>query len=217
MDASHIRLQILRCMPAVEPRFHDLRRRLALAFFFDDSNFLLRRANTALDIPSLIVVLNGSRFKIRADTDYSQLLALISFLDIIIDDGRSASSDSTSEGTVAKFNAQVDDLHGALKAIHGSIHDSGAKYMSRIDAKEVIEGVQNRLMHTVRTRSPPKQGVFGLFGKEDKQKSKQIQKQSDFMSKMFKGAKADSRPDTSIMNGDAESSGKCTGSSTIGV
>lgn len=62
--------------------------------------------------------------------------------------------------------------------------------MSRIDAKETLEGVQTRLLHVVRTRPPAKHGVFGLFGKERKDDVEQNNKQAKFMARFAKSSMA---------------------------
>lgn len=41
------------------------------------------------------------------------------------------------------------------------IVDSGASDMRRTEAKEVLEGLQSRLLYSVRTRPPQKKNIFG--------------------------------------------------------
>lgn len=143
------------------------------------------------------------RFTITRQTDYPVLTASISLLDIALDSGSSSSSSfpSTScssppddpqadaEREEREFNADVDALAYQLKVLWSSISEVGASFISRIDAKEVMEGVRNRLLFTARTRPAPRARIFDIPGQNGEDGQGEVKKQRVFMEGHFKRAK----------------------------
>jgi predicted nucleic acid-binding Zn-ribbon protein len=144
--------------------------------------YATRSPQNHMDLWEITKRLNGPQFKIRKDTDYRELAALISILDIAIDNGQSAENDLTDPEVECEFNTDVDDLANRIKIIWSNINDAGASFMSRIDAKEVMEGLRNRLIYGVRTKLKPKQSIFDSVPDD----SEGVRKQSAMMSKYFK-------------------------------
>ena len=177
-------LQILRCIPDSNTRLHELRRRLSLAVFCKDYDLTKKPAEENFELWRLVQELGTARFKINKETDYVQLAATMALLDIAIDNGHSAGLDLSDPQAEKEFNSDVDELAYQLKVIWSSINDVGALFISRIDAKEVMEGVRNRLMYTVRTRVKPKASIFDL--PEKKGDDEGMRKQSAFMETHFK-------------------------------
>lgn len=120
-------------------------------------------------------------FRITDHTDYHELAALMSMLDVAIDNGISMDMDHTDPAGEQEFNADVDALAQRIKGLWSNINDSGASFISRIDAKEVMEGVRHRLMYAVRTKPKPKCSMFETIPDN----TEQIQKQSIMMNKYF--------------------------------
>jgi predicted nucleic acid-binding Zn-ribbon protein len=153
-----------------------------LAFFFSDIGYATKPSHDHTDLWEITKRLNDPQFKIRKDMDYRELAALISILDIAIDNGQSTENDLTDSEVERDFNTDVDDLADRIKIIWSTINDAGASFMSRIDAKEVMEGLRNRLIYGVRTKLKPKQSIFDSVPDN----SESLRKQSAMMSKYFK-------------------------------
>jgi hypothetical protein len=110
----------------------------------------------------------------------------MSILDILVDNGLSTEHDILAPEGETEFNADIDALATRIKNIASSINDAGAAFMSRIDAKEVMEGFRNRLELAVRRKPKPRQGIFDKADDE----SEDIRKQSELMRKHFKKIEA---------------------------
>lgn len=178
---ARLRSQILQCLPGNTARLHDLRRRLALASLFQDFQRATSPAYQTIDLWDVTKLLDGPMFRVTDTTDYHELAALMSILDVAIDNGISVDVDLTDPKAEQEFNSDVDALAQRIKALWSNINDSGASFMSRIDAKEVMEGLRHRLMYAVRTKPKPKRSIFETIPDE----TEQIQKQSAMMSKYF--------------------------------
>jgi hypothetical protein len=103
--------------------------------------------------------LEKPEFNIDSGTDYTRLASLISIIDICIDDGASPSSFADKDQENA-FNTDIDNLAKHLKSMFTKIVDTGASYMARTEAKEVLERVHYRLVFAVRTKERPKNSIF---------------------------------------------------------
>lgn len=157
---SQLRLQLVSNLPACAPALGFLRRRLALAFFFEDPSYLSKAPQDLLNLDTVTDHLLRRAFDIKVDTDYAQLAARISILDIGIDHGIS-SVDMCDLPNEASFNREVDSLAKQIKAMFTGLIDSGASHMSRTEAKEVLRIVHYRLIYAVRTIQEPKSSLFG--------------------------------------------------------
>lgn len=158
-DAT-LRLRLLQNISATSRRLILLRRRLALACFFQDIEYLSQQAGDAIDLKDIVSHLEGSQFMIGNATDYGDLAATIGILSIAIDDGDFQSSPSVTKAENV-FNHEIDVLSMKIKSMFAGIVDTGASHMGRTEAKEVLEAFQYRLSYGVRTKPPPKQSLFG--------------------------------------------------------
>ncbi|KAI9838892.1 MAG: hypothetical protein M1819_004100 [Sarea resinae] len=156
-----MRYRLICSLPAFPSRHHTFRRRLALTYFFnDDLNYLTKPLDSLLRLPDIITYLLRPSFCISKDTNYSELAALISILDIGIDDGACPSTTSRTIEEEDDFNSDVDELARSVKRIFTSIVDTGASHMPRTVAKEVLERVHYRLVYAVRTKEKAKKSIF---------------------------------------------------------
>ncbi|KAI9852822.1 MAG: hypothetical protein M1838_005043 [Thelocarpon superellum] len=156
-----LRLQMLNHIPISPGPLYALRRRLAMAYFFEDRSILDTPSGPLVQFPRIMTRLDDSRFDIGNETNYTELAALLSILDIGLDDGCSSCDlDVTIAAQERAFNGAVDELARKIKVMFTTISDSGAAHMTRTEAKEVLERVHYRLVYGVRTKSRPKQHLF---------------------------------------------------------
>ena len=105
-----------------------------------------------------------------------ELRASIILLNMAVDDGSFvATSDPEDEKA---FNADVDALARRLREIWRRINDSGMK-LDRTKAKSVIEWVQQRMSHSVRTRKQMKKSIFDTVHRDDDDPS--LPRQQNYM------------------------------------
>ncbi|MCJ1414895.1 hypothetical protein MMC32_001224 [Xylographa parallela] len=157
---AQLRLQMLRCIPATTLRLSLLRRRLSVAFFFENPSYLTRQPPDLISIRNIIIQLRKPEYSIGTNTDYVQLAANIAILDIGLDDGDPPDFvlDLDDE---KRFNGKVDRLAEVVKGILSKIADAGASFMTRTEAKDGLEAFHNRLVYAVRTKPRPKDSHFG--------------------------------------------------------
>lgn len=169
----------------MHPRSIELRRRLALVFIFDDplrasappdATFSLRAVIDRLDQADEFIVDRNS-------TDYFELLALSEMLNVAVGDGAPPARDA-SPAAVKQFNEDVDELAHRIKFMWSNIHEQGAAYMSRLEARVQLRDFERKLQHVVRTRPRPKEDIFGICAREDEdERPKQQQFMKRFLSK----------------------------------
>ena len=147
-------------LPNCSSRLVSFRRRLALAYFFHDEDYLVKSAPDLLDLRSISTELQDPRFAIRSDTDYSELAAVIGILSIGIDRGDPPSLLSDQQRK-ASFDEEVDLVASRIGEMFTSIVDTGASHMKRTEAKEILEAFHSKLLYAVRTKRKPKTMVFG--------------------------------------------------------
>ncbi|KAI9835799.1 MAG: hypothetical protein M1837_003600 [Sclerophora amabilis] len=161
---SAFREQLLKYMPVHTPRLHEFRHRLALVYFLDDPSFLEGRQLDGLsNIGRITVQLDRPQFEITNRTDYTELAALTSILDISIDDGGGGISTSDirdRKDIETAFNRAIDTLARKIKTMFTKIIDTGASHMTRTEAKENLDRVYVRLTHAIRTKLKTKQDIF---------------------------------------------------------
>jgi hypothetical protein len=131
---------------------------MAIAFFFNDVTLVRQHPDDTVTIRAFTERLKDDQFNISQRTDYVELRAQMHFLNLAVDNGSHTSTDDQEDDD--SFNKELDQLTRRLKIIWANINDTGASYMSRTEAKSVIEWVQERLSYTVRTRPREKQGIF---------------------------------------------------------
>lgn len=177
---QHIRANALQCLSIRNVRTHEVRRRLAISFLFNDPSLGRQSPETVFTVRSIIDRLGEDDFNITSQTDFAELKAMIIILDIAVDDGSPPESNNPEDNQ--KFNQDVDELATKLREIWRKINDSGMK-ITRTEAKSVVEWVQQRLSNTVRTRKKAKQSIFDIPGQED---LASLPKQQEYMAKFFK-------------------------------
>jgi hypothetical protein len=163
----------------------ELRRRLALVFVFDDTRRAFSAPEETFSIRSIIDRLDqADEFIIdRTNTDYFELLALSEMLSVAVGDG-SPPGDVASPGAIKQYNAEVDELAHRIRFMWSNIHEQGAAYMSRMEARVQLKDFERKLQHAVRTRPPLKGDIFGLNAGEDEvDRPRQQQFMKRFLSK----------------------------------
>src|SRR4051794_39622417 len=147
VDSPVLQLQLLQCIPVHSPQLHWFRRQLAIGFIFGAK--YLSRSEDPFEIFTLACnKLREELFDVNDDSNYVEITALISILDIAIDNGASRTSFKSPTEEKA-FNRQVDSLARVIKGILSRIIDTGASFISRTETKEALDGVYNRLLYGV--------------------------------------------------------------------
>ncbi|KHN98824.1 uncharacterized protein MAM_03286 [Metarhizium album ARSEF 1941] len=178
-DHRTIRATSLLCLPISTKRVHDLRRRIAVASLFQDDSLALRNAEDVVTLRGIMDILDTDSFAVTRKTDFCNLRASIILLDMAIDDGSVVKFDHVDDEK--KFNEEVDELAGKLQEIWRKINDSGMK-LARTEAKSVVEWVQKRLSHSVRTRRKVRKSVFDFPGQDE---DPFLPRQRDYMRRFF--------------------------------
>ncbi|KAL7929587.1 hypothetical protein V8C35DRAFT_315206 [Trichoderma chlorosporum] len=179
IKAQHIRANALQCLSIRNNRTHELRRRLAISFLFNDPVLGRQHSEDVFTVRRAIDRLDKDDFSITPQTDFGELKAMIIVLDIAVDDGSPPASSASEDEE--QFNKDIDELATKLREIWRKINDAGMK-ITRTEAKSVVEWVQQRLSNTVRTRRKAKKSIFDLPGHED---LTSLPKQQEYMAKFF--------------------------------
>jgi len=174
---------MVECTPSITPRTHDLKRRLAISFYFNDLSYSTTHSHLIMDLENFIDRLEDHDFDTDTQTDYRELAALISLLNIALDDGRSIGQDLKDEDTATQFDKSIDELASVIKGIMSSIGNPGAAFISRIEAKEILELVSQRISDTLRSRSKAKITVFDK--KTGEKPEDNLEKEKNFMASHF--------------------------------
>ncbi|KAL6806520.1 hypothetical protein GGI42DRAFT_321421 [Trichoderma sp. SZMC 28013] len=174
-----IRVNALQCLSIRNNRTHDVRRRLAITFLFDDPSLGRQSPEDVFTVRHAIDRIEDDDFSITPQTDFAELKALVTILDIAVDDGTPPELSSLEDEE--QFNQDIDELATKLREIWRKINDAGMK-ITRTEAKSVVEWVQQRLSNTVRTRRKLKKSIFDLPGHED---LASLPKQQEYMAKFF--------------------------------
>ncbi|QSZ34854.1 hypothetical protein DSL72_007713 [Monilinia vaccinii-corymbosi] len=155
VELPSLRLRVVNSIPPTRSsRLHELRRRLALTFYFSSLSKSLHPPQAIISIPALIQRLKDPPFQINRNTNYRELSSLILLLDIAIDDGRAEGLDFSDKDVEVQFNEDVDEL--TTRFANFGIKASGAANISRMEAGGILNLVERRIEHTVRTRPKPK-------------------------------------------------------------
>jgi hypothetical protein len=126
-------------------------------------------------------------FAATNETDYRELGALISLLDIAVDDARSIDLDLTDRETEKQFDADVERFALAIKDIMRSIGTPGPGFISKIEAKELLELVSQRIGDILRSRPKLKQGIFAAPPPKDDDLGKEKSGMAKFLSRKTAG------------------------------
>lgn len=170
----------LLCIPISSKRTHDLRRRIAVSTLFQNDALARHNSEDTVTLPAIIDRLDSDIFAIRPTTDFAELRANVILLDMAVDDGSVIHFDDRDDEKT--FNDQVDDLAGKLREIWRKTNDAGMR-LARTEAKSVVEWVQQRLLHSVRTRKKAKKSIFDLARHE--QDDPFLPRQRDYMHKFL--------------------------------
>ncbi|KAK4102108.1 hypothetical protein N658DRAFT_566241 [Parathielavia hyrcaniae] len=182
-----LRWNAVSSIPLLHPKLIDLRRRLALVFVFDDPRRGFSPPEDTFSIRSVIDRLDqADEFIVdRNNTDYFELLALGEMLSVAVGDGSPPAGETSAEA-IKQYNVEVDELAHQVKFMWSNIHEQGAAYMSRLEARVQLRDFERKLQHVVRTRPPPKEDIFGLNAAEEEVDRP---KQQRFMEKFLSKAK----------------------------
>lgn len=179
LESPTLQLNMVNCIPPTSARIHDLRRRLALAFYFNNIKYTSKPSYSTIDLEDIRNRLNDPEFKVTDKTDFRELAARVTLLDIAVDDGQHEDLDLADPEQEDEFNTNVDMLVSRIKAVlRATSTTAGAAFISRIEAKEVVDLVSNRIM-TIRTRRKPRSSIFdskAVKKEEDLSKEKRMMK-----------------------------------------
>ncbi|KAI4145709.1 MAG: hypothetical protein L6R39_003715 [Caloplaca ligustica] len=165
-----LQLQLLQNFPASSVRSSLLRRRLALAIFLHDQNYLLENRDQLIDFRAIESRLASRDFVVNSRTDYAGLAASISILAIGFDNGEPPPLNADKEAQIA-FNNDIDVLAQRIKGMFTQIIDTSASHIKRTDAKQVLESFHSCLIYAVRTTQKPKGRIWDDDTRMEKQQS----------------------------------------------
>ncbi|TKA79618.1 hypothetical protein B0A49_00965 [Cryomyces minteri] len=178
LTSTSLRALLLHSLPDFSPPLNTLKRRLALAFFFDSATYLTHPLHDPQLAGGIVAHLRTPAFAVNDRTDFAALRATVSILDTAVASGFSdlsfsapfPSSSSTTEAAEKEkekekaFNADIDALTTALAALSNRIVGFGTAHLKRTEAKAVLDRLVYRLSYAVRTSRRRKSGVFGGGG-----------------------------------------------------
>lgn len=169
---------------ALQTRTLDLKRRLASVFFFDDLHRADKRPEDTVNIRAVIDRLEeADEFQINQDTDYHEFEALMMMLNAAL--GDASRQDDRAERSAVSFDAEVDELAEGLKSMLTRVAPlNRGLHVSRIEAKNAMELIRERLLYQVRIKAVPKKNIFGL--QDDAEENASLPKQRDFMKGFLK-------------------------------
>ena len=185
VEQPTLRLQMVHCTPSVSPRSHDLKRRMAMSFFFKDLSYATTHSHLVMDLGKFIDRLEDHDFDTDSQTDYRELAALIQLLNLALDDARSPALDLKDADTASQHDASIDELAGIIKGIMNCIGNPGAAFISRIEAKEVLELVSQRISDALRSKPKAKITVFDRK-KHGERLKEDLDKEKKMMASFFK-------------------------------
>lgn len=139
----------------------------------------------AVTLQAVIDRLGEPDFQVGPATEFAELRAAVLVLDMAVDDGSVVAAFPPDAD--AQFNARVDELAARLHDIWRRTNDTGMK-LARTEAKSVVEWVQKRVTHTVRTRRKRTQSIFDQPGQQQQQQQtrRDLPRQQEFMKSFFR-------------------------------
>lgn len=169
---------------SINPMTHDLRRRLAMAFCFNDPSLSKTHSHQIMDLDKFHERLNNKAFDAKPDTDYRELAALVSLLDIAVDDGRSISLNLSDRQVEKDFDDDVEIFAKAIDSIIKSIGTPRPGYTSKIEARAHLTVVSQRIGDTVRSRPKPKKSFIDANIKMEAELQNQRESMSSFLKRV---------------------------------
>jgi hypothetical protein len=151
-----------------------------MTFCFNDISYSRQNCYKIMDLELFITRLESKDFEAKRDvTDFRELAALVSILDIAVDDGRSDELDLKNQETEKDFDVSVEHFAQKINSIMKAIGNPGASFISMIEAKEHLLLVSRRIADTVRSKAKPKKTFIDSLLK----KERALETQKDRMSK----------------------------------
>ncbi|KAF3001642.1 hypothetical protein E8E14_002139 [Neopestalotiopsis sp. 37M] len=182
-------------LPTSIPRGIDLQRRLASEALLNKPNIGAKDPDQSVTVHDIFSRMSEPDFQITGTTDFGELIALITLLDIVVHDGThlyraelaaSASAASEAEARL-RYDEDIDGVVVRLKILHDKISDN--TLILKKEVKLSLDGMIKRLKNTVRSRLPPKMKLFDDDDKAEKE-AKFLPRQKDFMKKWTATKKA---------------------------
>jgi hypothetical protein len=156
-----------------------------MCFFFNEAIYSTVCTYESIEITLVLERLKSHDFDTQPQTDFVELAARILLLDVAVDDGRNTKTSLHDAKTEKEFNEDVDKLVASIKDIMTSIGNPGAAFISRIEAKEVLELVSQRIADTVRTKRLLKETWFDQnTGKDEDELSGEKRGMNNFLTRM---------------------------------
>lgn len=205
----------------------ELQRRLASEALLERPTIGRTHPDDVVTIQNIFTRLSEPDFQVAGSTDFGELNALISLLDIVIHDGSylyrahlsalssSASSRQapfptpttlTSPSTTPSPTSEAEarsrydqDIDVIIKRLK-VLHDkiSDNTLVSKKEAKLALDGLMKRLTYTVRSRPPPKTSIFdGILANKE---DTHLPRQKDFMKKWAAAKKAENKDEDKSTN-----------------
>ena len=151
---------LLQSVPASSARASVIRRRLALAWFFQDNSHLNSEPDRIPLFNKIRKRLEGSDLTIHPSTDFLHLSTFITLLDVAIGDGNQPQIPGPFRDPIKEFNKEVDKLSTVLKGMAADINDTGSANLLRAETKDLLEVFLSRLAYTIRTKAKPRKDIF---------------------------------------------------------
>ncbi|KAJ0123381.1 hypothetical protein J7T55_011846 [Diaporthe amygdali] len=166
---------------SLQTRTLDLKRRLASVFFFDDLQRADKRPEDTVNIRAVIDRLEADEFQLNSNTDYNEFEALMMLLNAAL--GDASRQDDRTGRSAASFDAEVDELAENLKGMLTRVSPlNRGLHVSRIEAKNAMELIRERLLYQIRIKDVPKKSIFGT---QEEAEDSSLPKQRDFMKGFF--------------------------------
>ncbi|KAI1077046.1 hypothetical protein F5B20DRAFT_572517 [Whalleya microplaca] len=184
VEENVLRVVPINYMPNTTSKALDLRRRMAAVTVFRDLSLGRLPVDDAITIEDVMRRLDEPDFRVTRSTDFENLRALVTLLDIVISKAgfmhphahphphstppgnntttntNNSNGDNHEEAEEADrlFDTRIDALTFRLKMVHDKIHDN--TLLSRKITKAGLDAVGKRLTYAVRSRPPPKTSIF---------------------------------------------------------
>lgn len=176
-----VALQLPNSPVELQRRTLDLKRRLASVFFFDDLKRADKKPEETINIRAIIDRLEEDEFQLNMETDYKELHALMMMLNVAL--GDASGHRVPTAGLIKDFDAEVDELAESMKSMLTRVAPlNKGIHVSRIEAKNAMELIRERLLYQLRIKPVPKIKMFEMDEVED---DASLLRQQEFMKGLF--------------------------------
>lgn len=152
-----------------------------------------------MTIRAVIDRLEEDEFQLNAETNFKELHALLMMLNVALGDASKHRVPIADPANLmgdrerelsGDFDAEVDELAESMKSMMTRVAPlSKGIHVTRIEAKNAMELIRERLLYQVRIKPVPKINIFEKKRKEDEE-DKSLSAQQNYMKGFFKkGAK----------------------------